>query len=629
MSTFDSLAVVVDARLAKYSELAERFSAEAGYRSDPDSEVLIKAFAKASEYIPASLTPPPLQGTRRQTKIPQFFHGWKSKFPNLPLDVLLEITSDLHPRDLLNLSRTSKVFRSALLSRGSRAVWMNVLCSLPDFPSCPEDMSEPAYIALVFDDHCFSCATTKAYCVDYVLRIRLCDQCWDKYVIPGTDLLDDLDLPDIVCDVITMLVPAFDYDCSAVDEGKSWAHHLHPVSHVPQDLYYQPELEKMIGFCWPPPSPMDLAALRPALLRRVEYIIQRHIHGVQMYWWLRLATTSLSSYAKELARNRATVMQDIHEQKYLLPYAPDSDSEDEDLEQNRHYDPNIYTLGGLIRTCGVVTISQDQYDNERSFREDCDNAVRDACFAARLTEVGDWYEHLVAHHAAADLDRRTLPNRHDGGRVFNSLAWENESRVRVDERTFYDRVGPDRDARALLQPRIQHTMHELAALVPFDWRILAGVTKDPDLESGSALAVDADSIGGLEDETELALERLDTLFVCRECGARGLPWPEIHGHWREQHPDTSFWCRKTAGSRGKQPKVRLWADGREVVRAILDEAGLTKDLGRTRLDKLVRTGQLYCACGDPGMALRGDLDWVKFVHHVWAHREAHRARCLA
>ena len=70
-----------------------------------------------------------------------------------------QIASRMLPLDLLNCSRTSKAFRSALMSRSSRSVWITVLRSLPEFPPCPDDMSEPAYVALVFGEHCFVCTT--------------------------------------------------------------------------------------------------------------------------------------------------------------------------------------------------------------------------------------------------------------------------------------------------------------------------------------------------------------------------------------------------------------------------------------------------------------------------------------
>ena len=313
-----------------------------------------------------------------------------------------------------------------------------------------------------------------------------------------------------------------------------------------------------------------------------------------------------------------SVMQDIQEQKYLLPYEPPADTDDKDSVQNGNYDPDIYIRAGkdagiyslkstsanaavgvehsgLIYRCGSRAVSDHQNYEEGDLREACDNAVRDTCLAARRSEFRDWYEHMVANHAS-DYDLRMLPNRRDGGSMFDILAWENEARVPIDEGTFYSYV--DGNMPALVNGNIRNTMHHLAALVPYDWRIVSGM-------DGKYL----NTVGG-SDRDVLALARPDALFVCRECGAGacGLPWPEIHGHWRARHPHQSFWGKKCLGNPGERPRVRLWQDGREVVRAILDEAGLWMGLGRERLDRLVRTGRLYCACEDPELAGPGGLD---------------------
>ena len=46
------------------------------------------------------------------------------------------------------------------MSRDSRAIWRAALGRAEDLPPCPNDMSEPLYAALVFDQHCFVSATT-------------------------------------------------------------------------------------------------------------------------------------------------------------------------------------------------------------------------------------------------------------------------------------------------------------------------------------------------------------------------------------------------------------------------------------------------------------------------------------
>lgn len=57
------------------------------------------------------------------------------------------------PLDLLNLSRVSRQLRDFLLSKVNKSIWVLSLKSL-DLPPCPEDLNEPQYASLVFDNYC-------------------------------------------------------------------------------------------------------------------------------------------------------------------------------------------------------------------------------------------------------------------------------------------------------------------------------------------------------------------------------------------------------------------------------------------------------------------------------------------
>lgn len=115
------------------------------------------------------------------------------------------IASCLHPRDLLNLSRSSKHLRVVFFHRSSVVVWKSVLRKA-GFPECPGDISEPQYTSLMFDTNfCMvrsskaqlgaknvdlfifkqACnATTENVTCDFGLRLRLCSTCWGvKYVL--------------------------------------------------------------------------------------------------------------------------------------------------------------------------------------------------------------------------------------------------------------------------------------------------------------------------------------------------------------------------------------------------------------------------------------------------------------
>ncbi|KAI0792958.1 hypothetical protein BC629DRAFT_1287280 [Irpex lacteus] len=77
---------------------------------------------------------------------------------DMPLDVIIEICSYLHPKDLLNLARSSKDLRKFFMSRNSSSAWKaaraTVTQPLPGLPLCPADLSEPAYANLMFDAYC-------------------------------------------------------------------------------------------------------------------------------------------------------------------------------------------------------------------------------------------------------------------------------------------------------------------------------------------------------------------------------------------------------------------------------------------------------------------------------------------
>ncbi|KAF5341658.1 hypothetical protein D9611_002145 [Ephemerocybe angulata] len=80
----------------------------------------------------------------------------------LPFDLLSEIYALLHPVDLLQLARTSKVFRKVLMNRQAsrKMIWMPALASIRGLPPCPKDLAEPRYINLLLESTCDGCSVT-------------------------------------------------------------------------------------------------------------------------------------------------------------------------------------------------------------------------------------------------------------------------------------------------------------------------------------------------------------------------------------------------------------------------------------------------------------------------------------
>jgi hypothetical protein len=92
-------------------------------------------------------------------------------------DDVPQIFAQLHPHDLLRLSRTTKTIRDLLMARSARATWIQALATIPDLPPCPEDMTECAWTHLLFDSSCYNCDAKGVRSVLWCLRLRACSKC--------------------------------------------------------------------------------------------------------------------------------------------------------------------------------------------------------------------------------------------------------------------------------------------------------------------------------------------------------------------------------------------------------------------------------------------------------------------
>jgi hypothetical protein len=99
--------------------------------------------------------------------------GKLTMFTEMPLDVLFEastksrslaciligvvvaqIFGHLQPWDILRLARTTKSFRDILMRCSSISIWKKALANTPGLPECPNELTEPQYVNLVYDKHC-------------------------------------------------------------------------------------------------------------------------------------------------------------------------------------------------------------------------------------------------------------------------------------------------------------------------------------------------------------------------------------------------------------------------------------------------------------------------------------------
>lgn len=106
-----------------------------------------------------------------------------------------QIVKKLDPLALLRLAQSSKYFRSLLMTRSARHLWVASFRNVPGVPPCPPYISEPRYAAVLFDQYCFvrrlfytpayrltalpqACGNARSTNVDHTACVRLCAPCF-------------------------------------------------------------------------------------------------------------------------------------------------------------------------------------------------------------------------------------------------------------------------------------------------------------------------------------------------------------------------------------------------------------------------------------------------------------------
>ncbi|KAF8211984.1 hypothetical protein K438DRAFT_1805759 [Mycena galopus ATCC 62051] len=134
---------------------------------------------------------PPRKKAGKAKQLVSAFPPSPHGFPALPLDILFEIFSLVHPLDLLYLTRTTKPFRRFLLNRANVGIWRAAFSVLRELdgglPECPSYASEPAWARLVFERVCHICyaALRDSANVDPVwweFNARYCGGCMTSHV---------------------------------------------------------------------------------------------------------------------------------------------------------------------------------------------------------------------------------------------------------------------------------------------------------------------------------------------------------------------------------------------------------------------------------------------------------------
>ncbi|KAI1782842.1 hypothetical protein LXA43DRAFT_1187368 [Ganoderma leucocontextum] len=585
--------------------------------------------------------------------------GWLAPaqgFPNLPLDVFIEIASHAYPLDLLRLSRTSKQLRCLLMLRSSRPIWTTALGNAVELPPCPPDMCEPLYAALVFDHHCFACGANDAFWVDYALRVRMCKQCYKTNVVEGTKSL--LSLPkryrETVGEVVFMLVPSAD-SFRVLDPHRSF-HRINPLSHLTQGFYFKPELETVLRLFWPLPEPEDITELKSFVRARVNYVMKRQAHAsLILAWNSHLYIPSEDEYGLDVFPSLKGAFREVANIQLRGRGWDETPSDPVFVDYLAREAVECTSTVQESATLPIPLLARAYHPTSPSSLPKPNNQIarerlvlgqreKDACVVrirGRYAEMADWYTYLLEeHYDSGVLDHDELPNAHDGARLWDDLVLEDDAHALLD----VDAVMAESVLERVVECLREYPRDVKCSLAGTLERAASARAEDHGRDSegkhdrgrkGAGNLMGKGRIGRLEDPQD-AVRHPTALFQCAACDDYPYAWPEINVHWREEHPDKSAWAvGDNTGFYGRWPvfKAQVWEAGVEVaetVLAALIEQGLgKKDRDKARLDGLIKEGRVFCACGDPRMATPDEgLNWAGLVKHVSIHLNDSARRTL-
>ncbi|RPD73004.1 hypothetical protein L226DRAFT_536838 [Lentinus tigrinus ALCF2SS1-7] len=254
----------------------------------------------------------------------------------------------------------------------------------------------------------------------------------------------------------------------------------------------------------------------------------------------------------------------------------------------------------------------EQLDAENHSHESREEVAFYVRVKARYVEIEYWYERLFASHDIGDFERDMLPDTYDGARLWASLAAGDINNARRSIDSIFP-FGSTDEILGHLKKYKEEVQQSLAALVPKQ------VAK-------ALLPATVPKRRGNQQKQECPgdmLERASVFFSCTSCGERALPWSKVNVHWHERHPDIHFF--DDGGWPRKKLHVRFWEEGHQTVQKILAVLRFGSQTSAAHLDSLVKSGRLYCACGDPSLELPDELIWAKLVKHLHVHLEMNYA----
>ncbi|OCH92773.1 hypothetical protein OBBRIDRAFT_824516 [Obba rivulosa] len=131
------------------------------------------------------------RGTPEVTSRPRALRGRRGGLKNMlemPIDILIKICIRLEPRDLQHLARTTKSFRSFLMSHASAWIWRTSRETVHGLPELPPHLNEAMYANLLFSPHCHSCIKGNVKNIVWHMDARYCKSCLMSLTVSRAEL---------------------------------------------------------------------------------------------------------------------------------------------------------------------------------------------------------------------------------------------------------------------------------------------------------------------------------------------------------------------------------------------------------------------------------------------------------
>lgn len=221
----------------------------------------------------------------------------------------------------------------------------------------------------------------------------------------------------------------------------------------------------------------------------------------------------------------------------------------------------------------------------------------------RFDQISVYYNEMVA--ALPDAERKLMPNLADMRHLptIDALARQNNALGKVAREQFLALVP-----QILQEVEAYKAAAKAAAVEVMRESLCIKAWFDRWGDELQALA------------PEEAVARHYALFKCGiyphapGVEASYLTFEDMHDHWRTHHPKMRWNTREPCKYGRGGTRGHLWCTGEYGLGGqILDAAGLPRETPISVLNQLIRSGRLYCACGDPALPPPEELDWPKLV----------------